>query len=258
MKKLITYIRYFYDYIVHGDFVSIMNSITYVLFKKSHPKDRIVMTRIGTFYCRKHTNDFQFANYYYEWGVRRYLLRNIRNFDVFIDGGACTGDYSVMLSNLGIRCIAFEPVKTNFEVMLQNLALNNLSDKVLAYELGLGEVPGKIGFNFNPVNTGASHIARNTREYDFVVSIQKFDNIYKELGLKPTDRIFFKLDIEGMEAEAIKGSREFIREFPFITFILEDKHTGQNPITMSLLDEALFEFGAVDEFNIFAKKTGNH
>ena len=257
MKKLITYLRYFYDYISHGDFLSVINSITYVLRKKSHAADRIVITRVGTFYCRKNTNDFQFANYYYEWGVRRFLIKNTNNFDVFIDGGACTGDYSILLAKAGKKCIAFEPVKSNYEVMLKNLALNNLADKVKAYELGLGDSSFVTGFSFNPVNTGASHISRNPGKYDFQVKIQKFDNIYKELDLKPSDRIFVKLDIEGMEPEAIKGAKEFIAAFDHITIILEDKHTGQNPIQDALSSIALFEFGAVDEFNIYAKKIGN-
>ena len=58
-----------------------------------------------------------------------------------------------------------------------------------------------------------------------------------------------------MDIEAIRGAASFIRNYPNITFVLEDKHTGQDPIQQALSDIATFEFGIVDNFNIFAKKT---
>ncbi|MEI7662523.1 MAG: hypothetical protein WCK34_10005, partial [Bacteroidota bacterium] len=74
MKKLKTYSRYFFDYLKHGDFLSIVASIRYLVNKTSHKNDRIIRTSIGKFYCRKNTNDFQFANWGYEWGVKQFLL----------------------------------------------------------------------------------------------------------------------------------------------------------------------------------------
>jgi len=254
MKKIFTYARYLFDYLKHGDLVSVLSAIKYVLNKTSHSSDRIIKTSTGTFFCRKNTNDFQFANYYYEWGVKKYLLDQKNEYNVFIDGGACIGSYSVLLSGAGLRCIAFEPMKSNFDVLVKNLELNNLKSGVDCLQLGLGSANFSTKFVFNPVNTGASRIIGPNETGDTDAEIRTFDSIYPSLKLKHDDHILIKLDVEGMEPMALAGAENFIREFPNLTFVLEDKHSGEDSIKDTLNRFATFEYGIVDEFNIFAKK----
>jgi FkbM family methyltransferase len=256
-KKLVTYSRYFCEYLKHGDFISILASAKYLLNLTSHHNDRVISSSIGTFFCRKKTNDFQFANYKYEWGVKKYLLDNRHSYSVFIDGGACIGDYCVLLSRYNIRCIAFEPARQNFEVLSKNLSLNNLTDHVTAFPYGLGARDETAGFVFNPVNTGASHVATAGEAADSHVEIRTLDSFLANLAIDPQQHIMVKLDIEGMEAEAIKGAENFIRQYPNLTFVIEDKHIGEETIKQALNEHAVFEYGFVDEFNIFAKKINN-
>ena len=254
IKKLTTYYQYFWEYLKHADFVSIISSVKYLLKKGSHPNDRIIKTSIGTFFCRKNTNDFQFANYRYEWGVKKFLLENKNKYNVFIDGGACVGEYCILLTKLGIRCIAFEPVLQNFQVLSKNLELNDLSAKVLAFPYGLGDCEMQAPFYFNPVNTGASHIITDKKATNVFAEIRTFDSFLPQMNLKHEDRIMVKLDVENMEPEAIRGAAEFIRKFPDITIVAEYKHSGGDSIKTELERIAGFEFGFVDEFNIFATK----
>ena len=254
MNKAITYARYFFDYLKHGDLVSIIASVKYILNKSSHSSDRIIRTSAGTFFCRKNTNDFQFANFYYEWGVKKYILKHINEYTVFIDGGACIGDYSILLSRYGIRCIAFEPVLNNYEVLIRNIDLNNLKSKVKALPVGLGDKNFRAKFVFNPVNTGASHIANNKDSVDCMAEIRTLDSLLPDLDININDKILIKLDVEGMELEAIRGATDFIGNFPNITFVTEFKHSGYASIKETLSKIAPFEFGIVDEFNIYAKK----
>ena len=140
---------------------------------------------------------------------------------------------------------------------MKNLELNQLTGKVTAFPYGLGDVNSKMNFVYNPVNTGASHLASIDCENDCLSEIRTFDSLLPVLELKTEDRILFKLDVEGMELEALKGAVSFIHQFPNITFVMEDKHTGKENI-MELLNEiAKFEIGMVDEFNIFARKLEN-
>lgn len=257
LKKILTYLRYLSDYLKHGDFGSVIASVKYVINKSSHSTDKIIQTSTGKFYCRKNTNDFQFANFYYEWGVKRFLLNHRNEFSVFIDGGACVGEYSILLTKQNIRCIAFEPIKDTFDVLVKNFELNGVSDKIKAFQYGFGEVDSVTDFVFDPVNTGASHIARSGQAGDCKVEIRTFDSIYRSLSLKNEDRIFFKLDVEGMEPAVLRGAAQFICNFPNITFVLEDKHSGGNLIRETLNSLAVFEFGIIDEYNIYAKKLGN-
>jgi len=254
MKKLFIYLRYLFEYLKFGDIVSVIASVKYVLNRTSHKNDRIIRTSVGTFFCRKNTNDFQFANYAYERVVKKYVLDHRDEFSVFIDGGACIGEYCILLSNDNIRCFAFEPIQGTFEVLMKNLELNNLSTQVKAFPYGLGDKNAQAEFVFNSVNTGASHIATANSPGDCVAEIRTFDSLYNEMDINVEDHILFKLDIEGMEPEALRGAKDFIQRFHHITFVMEDKHSGQDSIKNTLNKIASFEYGIVDEFNIFAKK----
>jgi len=180
----------------------------------------------------------------------------MNDFNVFIDGGACTGEYGVWLSQQNIRCIAFEPVQYNYEIILKNMKLNGLSDKVKVLPFGISDRNIQVNFVFDPVNTGSSHMTTNLDDAQFTSEIRTFDSFLPELNFKVDDRILFKLDVEGMEAEAVNGA--VIRKFPNILFILEVKHSGKQRVIDTLNSLAEFEIGDVDEYNIFAKKIKNH
>lgn len=257
MKKLITYLRYLSEYLRHGDFISVVSAFKYVVNRTSHGYNRTIQTSVGTFFCRRNTNDFQFANYYYEWGVKKFILDRIRNYTVFIDVGSSIGGYTVLLSKYNLKCIAFEPLVDNYVVMLKNLQLNKLAGKVAAFQVGLGKENKQARFQFNPVNTGASFIDRNNDPSNLLCKIRTFDSMIADLKIGREEKILFKLDVEGMEAEALQGASAFIRQYPNITFIIEDKHTGKDPIKSILQKTADFDFGVVDKYNMYAHKIRN-
>jgi FkbM family methyltransferase len=258
MRQLITYWRYFIEYLKFGDFRSIYSSIQYVLFKTSYKKDRIIQTSSGIFFCRNNTNDFQFANFAYEWGVKKFILKRKDEFSVFIDAGSCIGDYCILLSNMNKRCIAIEPVNDNIQALVKNLRLNNLLNKVTIFPYGLGDSSYHTSYSFNPVNTGASRIERNTTTDQNRAQITKLDWLMLEMGIGQDESIFIKLDVEGMEVEAIRGAAIFLKYYPKITLIIEDVHSGQEAIKKALNEIAIFEFGKVDYLNMYAKKIGNY
>lgn len=253
-KKLNTWSWYFYEYMRFGDFLSVYAAIKYLILKKSHQKDRIIQTSVGIFFCRKNTNDFQFANYRYEWGVKKFLLDHIREYAVFVDGGSGIGDYAILVSKYNIRSVAFEPMESNFEVLEKNLQLNNLTGKVKAVKVGLGNENKMVRFKYNRINTGASHIDRGNDPDSFEVELRTFDSFLQELSLDKDEPILFKLDLEGMESEALQGCANFIREYSIITFIIEDKRTGNDKIKTVLNKLGSFEYGTVDQYNMYARK----
>ncbi len=257
MNKLLTYLRYFYDYLKFGDFVSIFAGIRYLLTRASINHDRIIHTSIGTFFCRRNTNDFQFANYYYEWQVKKFVIGHSREFNVFIDAGACIGDFTILMANKGLRCISFEPLKSNYEVFLKNIELNKLTGKVQTYNLGLGASNRTVSFAFDPVNTGASHIVESATGNVIPAELRTFDTLVPEFGLNENDRVLIKFDVEGMEPDVVNGAAGFIRQFRELIIILEDKISGKGKIKEALDKFAVFEYGTIDEYNFYARKTGN-
>jgi FkbM family methyltransferase len=249
-----TYFWYFYEYIKHGDFQSVYAAAKYILFKKSLNKDRIIQTSVGKFFCRKNTNDFQFANFRYEWGVKKFILNHIHEYSVFIDAGSCTGDYAILLTNYNIRSIAFEPIAANYQVLIKNLELNNMIRKVKAFQVGLGDENKLVSFKFDQVNTGASHLNKEDPKVGCQVELRQFDSFLTELNLDKNEKILFKMDVEGMEPEVLKGAANFIRQYPNITFVLEEKFTGGAQIKSVLNELGRFEYGMVDKCNMYARK----
>lgn len=254
LQKINTYFWYFIEYMKHGDIRSVLTSARYLISRKSHSKDRIIQTSVGKFFCRKNTNDFQFANLRYEWGVKRFFLDHVKEYTLFIDAGSCVGIYAILSTKYDIRCIALEPVAANFNVLMKNLELNQMTGRVKAFNLGLGNEYKLVNFNFDPVNTGSSRIDFKDTSANCQVELRTFDSLLPELNINKKDNILFKLDVEGMEYEALQGAGNFIRNSPNITLILEEKFTGKAQIKSILDTYGNFEYGMVDQYNMYARK----
>lgn len=261
MHKIITFLRYTKDFLKHGELRYILSSIRYILTGKTTRKTRHYKSSLGKFRVRKGTLDFQFANYAYEWGVKKFVNKHINGYNVFLDIGANIGTYSILLAKKGLTGFAFEPVITNYDTLIANIKLNNIEEKVTAYPFALGETKRKAGFTFDPVNTGASHLSENsgfleeTLNPEFIdIDVMPLDSIVHELNIKKNDRVFIKIDVEGMEPHVIKGATNFIKDHPDLLIVLESKHTGRKDIKKLLGNIADFEFMHVDDLNMAAKK----
>jgi FkbM family methyltransferase len=264
MNALKKYVNYSLAYAKYGDIESLIDSYRFMIRKKGAMRNRIMNSYLGKVKVRKGTNDFQYANYYYEWGVKSYLLKIYKDFDVFIDIGAGIGDYSLMLAKNGLRCIAFEPLANNFNSMIENFKMNQLNKLIVSYNHALGSQEEEAEFIMKAVNTGASHRkGLNVNQtiddlYVETVQIKALDQIYQEFKLGHDDNILIKMDMEGMETDGLKGARQFIQSFPRITIILEAKHSWDKNIFETLDSIANFDIGQVDDLNIYAKKISNH
>ena len=88
MHKLTTFLRYLKDYLQYGQILLVFASIIYLITGKSYPRTRIFRGKLGIFLHRKGSLDFQFGNYAYEWGVKRFLLKHYTHYQSFFDVGA--------------------------------------------------------------------------------------------------------------------------------------------------------------------------
>jgi len=252
LAKMGTYLLYMKDYAKNLDFQSIYYAAKYLARKKSHSNYRVVTSSIGKFMCRPGTNDFLFANYYYEWGVKKFILNYINDFDVFIDGGACIGEYSIHLAQKGKKCFTFEPLPPNYEALTANIILNSLSGKITAFPFGLSKQTEMVDMLFNPVNTGYSIASPKHLKTDFSVPMKRLDEITEIMQLEAKTKILVKLDVEGMESEALIGAELFIKKFPNVIFIMEDKFSGMFNIKKTLNNLGDFTYGKVDANNFYA------
>jgi FkbM family methyltransferase len=136
----------------------------------------------------------------HEFADMAFVLHFLRPGDLFGDVGANIGSYTVLASGVvGCRTVAFEPDPTTAVALERNIGLNNIADRVDVRVSAVGEKNGEarlsIGLDTqNHIVTGADATGRS-------VPMQTLDRAF-------SDRIpiLIKIDIEGYEAEALRGA----------------------------------------------------
>lgn len=163
---------------------------------------------------------------HYEKERIEYLLENSKeiNSKVLIDVGANIGFYSILLSDQFNQIHSFEPNKRNYEVLIQNIKRNFLSDKIKTYFHGLGDkketLMGSSRSKGELFQTSGFAVSKNIITGE-EVSIVKGDDI-----LEFIDQIItIKIDVEGFELSVIKGLNKILENnYCFIQIEIWDKN----------------------------------
>jgi FkbM family methyltransferase len=125
-----------------------------------------------------------------------------------LDIGANIGNHTVFFSKKFKKIYSFEPNPTTYELLRFNsISLSNA--KALNY--GLGDVDGEVELYEDPENMGGSSIRLlDKKNYEAKkVNIKKLDCCDLDLdGL-----CFLKIDVEGCEAEVLRGGFETLKKY---------------------------------------------
>lgn len=130
----------------------------------------------------------------------------ISKFDTFIDCGAYNGDTVDIMRNKGIQfeqIYAFEPDLINFR---------ELSDKMYKYDIKATLYPCGVysACDFLRFNTGLGEGSNISLSGDTFVQCVALDEVLINLDLHS---VYLKMDIEGAELDALKGSEKFIHKY---------------------------------------------
>ena len=137
------------------------------------------------------------------------IIKN-NNINIFIDVGANSGIYSLLLSN-AFDCLivnAFEPIKSTYNKFLRNIEKNNLSSKIKTYNLGLSNNTGILKMDTNVkfgYHQSAGYFVSDTGDKKAIFN--KADNI---LNYK-NKNILIKIDTEGHEKFVLDGMLNLIQ-----------------------------------------------
>lgn len=165
----------------------------------------------GNIYCGLH-----------EFEDMSFLLHFLRPEDLFVDVGANVGSYTVLASgHVGANSFAFEPIRTTYERLKNNISINHMEEKVKAYNMGIGARKDVLRFtaNLDTVN----HVVTESDEEDFIeVEVDSLDEM---LGTQCPSLI--KIDVEGFETEVLAGAAGLLERNSLKALIIELNGSGK-------------------------------
>lgn len=184
----------------------------------------------------------------------------ITNDSIFIDIGANIGTISLPIAKLynskNVEVHAFEASSIIYDTLNTNIKLNNLKN-IFSHNYAVADFNGTIDFyevDEHSDNNGLSSTKKNKDIVNPVkkeVSATKIDSLIEEFDSRVS---IIKIDIQGAELDAIKGSISLIkRDRPVIIFEHEDRyHEDPNTIKNELnqiLTSLSYEIYAINSDN---------
>ncbi len=156
-----------------------------------------------------------------EAGTIAWLHDSLGEGDRVVDVGANVGLYTVVAARLvGAegRVYAFEPHLANAVSLLENLALNGLSERVRVYTLALGEREGFGPFHYFRFDAGTSQSQLDTpvddQGRDFTAAaverkvVRTLDGLVAAGEVERVDHV--KIDVDGNELPILRGMRALL------------------------------------------------
>lgn len=140
------------------------------------------------------------------------FLRSISGEDyTFVDCGANCGYWSVLVSSQPFgakRAIAFEPSSPNFSLLSQNASINRTGFQ--CHKSAIGRRPG-LAWLTGRKHESMSIAADPQGAGDEAVPVVTLDGMVDEGLITPQDYCVVKLDVEGVEIDALEGGRHLLR-----------------------------------------------
>jgi FkbM family methyltransferase len=129
-----------------------------------------------------------------------YSFKNKKVFDI----GANIGNHTLYFSKFcqAASVISFEPQQEAFAILEKNIALNECKN-VVAYNWAMGSNETMASISFDLASSkGGSRVEVDTESGD--IAMKTIDGLNLEVD-------FIKIDVEGFEAEVLKGAQETLK-----------------------------------------------
>ena len=164
------------------------------------------------------------------------LFRDVlKQSDVVLDVGANIGTHTLAFSEIvgpTGKVFAFEPERFNFNTLAGNLAINNILN-VYPVQTAIADEPGAIAVpeldHNSTFNFGGIELKRDYSK-----------NIYYSVPKMKIDKVILercnliKIDIEGMECEALIGAEETIKKFKPMLYVENDRPDNTKKIIKTI------------------------
>ncbi len=177
------------------------------------------------------------------------LLNKVPYQGSLIDLGAHIGAFSILAGRLrpDIKIYSIEPIDSNYNLLNDNIKLNNLSGNVFPLKLGISNYNG-VGFFDSFEGKDSSYLTNkriNNGAYQ-KCEVSTLKNLLKKIKLKNVSLI--KIDVEGEEYKILKESRKILSN---INLIIMEYHMILNKKMIYPLGEEIVKtFAIKNNFSI--------
>ena len=175
----------------------------------------------------------------------------VREDDVVVDAGANIGYYTILLSRAvgpNGKVYAFEPGKECFNLLKKNVKENSCNNVILINK-ALSSRDGEIKFYIKDGDKASSSMLKDSKcpSTEVIVQATTLDKEVKEPAA------FMKMDIEGVELEALAGGRELLKTCEKMVIEAPGDREDYEDIKQ-LLQENKYKIKRLDEGNILCTK----
>lgn len=122
--------------------------------------------------------------------------------DNFVDIGANVGSYSLVASKFAKKVYAFEPSSLNFALLLKNIKLNDLQDKIKLFPFKLSDYTALSWFNYNTLDFGDTNNGEGTFIKHPIYQF-RLDDLFVSNDIGEPHHI--KIDVDGHENYILNG-----------------------------------------------------
>jgi FkbM family methyltransferase len=197
------------------------------------------------------------------------IVRNLEELKVtcVVDIGANVGQFGLDVRRHGFQgqIISYEPVRKSFESLTHTMKQHQ---PWKAFQLGLGSaetartinISGNSGLSSSILEMGSLHLenfpdsSTIARE---VISISTIDQQLTVLGLQPQE-IMLKLDVQGFEAEVLKGASQSLSKIPlcYLEVSITPLYEGEVSFLPILIELSKFGHEVIDVFRGIKARNG--
>jgi len=148
----------------------------------------------------------------------------IQEGDIVVEAGSNIGAHTLPLSRIvgeKGRVYSFEPQRLAFQTICGNMAMNSIMN-VVCFQAGVSNKNEQIKIkelNYNQDYNFGGFSIDNFKGGNTTLDLYKLDD---KLAQIPRLKLI-KMDIEGMEAKALKGAKQLIEKFKPILYLENDK-----------------------------------
>ena len=165
---------------------------------------------------------FVVTNGSYELATEKEIMSILKPGDIFIDGGAHIGFYSLLAARFvgeEGKVYAFEPTESTRYYLEKNVKLN-LFPNIFVSEYALSNIDGNVSFSVTK-SSECNSVSSDQKTDNTIIQVPStsLNSFCKNNHIDTVDLV--KLDIEGQELNAIMGMSELIKENQNIKIIFE-------------------------------------